>query len=98
MRGPIKGVTPIPIQALLGSAGLVPYVQRVEIAAKHIRGKMTNSTRQQIEGGLHDAKGTAKEAAGKLSNDPDLEAEGRIEKVAGIVQKKLGEIEKLIGK
>ncbi len=59
---------------------------------------MTNSTRQQIEGDLHDAKGTAKEAAGKLSNDPDLEAEGRIEKVAGIVQKKLGEIEKLIGK
>ena len=59
---------------------------------------MTNSTRQQIEGDLHDAKGTATEAAGKLSNDPDLEAEGRIEKVAGIVQKKLGEIEKLIGK
>ena len=51
---------------------------------------MTNSTRQQIEGDLHDAKGTAKEAEGKLAHDPDLEAEGRIEKVAGIVQKKLG--------
>ena len=60
--------------------------------------KMTNSTRQKIEGDLHDAKGTAKEAEGKLTHDPDLEAEGRIEKVAGIVQKKLGKLEKLIGK
>jgi uncharacterized protein YjbJ (UPF0337 family) len=59
---------------------------------------MTNSTRQQIEGNLHDANGTAKEAEGKLTNNPDLEAEGRIEKVAGIVQKKLGKLEKMIGK
>jgi uncharacterized protein YjbJ (UPF0337 family) len=59
---------------------------------------MTNSTKQQIEGDLHDAKGTAKEAEGKLIQDPDLEAEGRTEKVAGIVQKKLGQLEKLIGK
>jgi len=58
---------------------------------------MTNSTKQQIEGDLHDAKGTAKEAEGKLTHDPDLEAEGRIEKVAGIVQRKLGKLEKLIG-
>jgi uncharacterized protein YjbJ (UPF0337 family) len=59
---------------------------------------MTNSTRQQIAGDLRDAKGTAKEAEGKLNHDPDLEAEGRTEKVAGIVQKKLGQLEKLIGK
>jgi uncharacterized protein YjbJ (UPF0337 family) len=59
---------------------------------------MTNSAKQQIEGDLHDAKGTAKEAEGKRTHDPDLEAEGRIEKVAGIVQKTLGKLEKLIGK
>jgi len=59
---------------------------------------MTNSTRQQIEGDLHDAKGTAKEAEGKIAHDPDLEAEGRTEKVAGMVQKKLGQLERLIGK
>ena len=59
---------------------------------------MTNRTRQQIELYLHDAKGTAKEAAGKLAHDPDLEAEGRVEKVAGIVQKKLGTLVKMIGK
>jgi uncharacterized protein YjbJ (UPF0337 family) len=60
--------------------------------------KMANSTKQQIEGDLHDAKGTVKEAEGKLTHDPDLEAEGRTEKVAGIVQKRLGQLEKLIGK
>jgi uncharacterized protein YjbJ (UPF0337 family) len=81
---------------------LVPHVHsnsvRADFENKHGEGKMTNSTRQQIEGDLHDAKGTAKEAEGKLTNDPDLEAEGRIEKVAGIVQKKLGKLEKMIGK
>jgi hypothetical protein len=44
-------------------------------AKKSSEEKMTNSTRQQIEGDLHDAKGTAKEAAGKPAHDPDLEAE-----------------------
>jgi uncharacterized protein YjbJ (UPF0337 family) len=39
-----------------------------------------------------------KRLRGKLTHDPDLEADGRIEKVAGIVQKKLGKLEKLIGK
>jgi uncharacterized protein YjbJ (UPF0337 family) len=58
---------------------------------------MTNSTKQQIEGDFHDAHGTAKEAEGKLLHDPDLEAEGRTEKIAGIVQKKLGQLEQLIG-
>jgi uncharacterized protein YjbJ (UPF0337 family) len=62
------------------------------------RPKMKNSTKQQIEGDLHDAKGTAKEAEGKRTHNRTLEAAGRTEKVAGIVQKKLGKIEKLIGK
>ena len=60
--------------------------------------KVANSTKQQIEGDLHDVRGTAKEAEGKRLHNPDLEAEGRTEKVAGIVQKKLGKLEKLIGK
>ena len=84
---------------------MVPYVplkssdlHGIENWAFLRKKKMTNSTRQQIEGNLHDAKGTAKEAAGKLAHNPDLEAEGRIEKVAGIVQEKLGKLEKMIGK
>lgn len=59
---------------------------------------MPNSTRQQLEGKLHEAKGDAKKKAGKLTNDPALESEGQTEKIAGTVQKKLGELEKLIGK
>jgi uncharacterized protein YjbJ (UPF0337 family) len=60
--------------------------------------EMPNSTRQQLEGKLHEVKGDAKKKAGELTNDPALEAEGRTEKVAGTVQKKLGELEKLVGK
>ena len=59
---------------------------------------MTNSTKQLIEGDLHDVKGTLKEGEGKMTRNSDVESEGRTEKVAGIVQKKLGQIEKLIGK
>jgi uncharacterized protein YjbJ (UPF0337 family) len=59
---------------------------------------MPNSTRQQLEGKLHEVKGDAKEKAGELTNDPALEGEGRTEKIAGTVQKKLGELEKLVGK
>jgi len=59
---------------------------------------MANNTRQQLEGKLHEVKGDAKEKAGELTHNPDLEAEGRTEKIAGTVQKTLGEIEKLIGK
>ena len=59
---------------------------------------MLDSTKQQLEGKLHETKGKAKEQAGKMTNDPELESEGRTEKVAGIVQKKLGEMEKVFGK
>jgi uncharacterized protein YjbJ (UPF0337 family) len=43
-------------------------------------------------------KARLKRLVGKLAHDPDLEAEGRVEKVAGIVQKKLGKLQKMIGK
>ena len=59
---------------------------------------MLNSTKQELEGKLRATKGAAKEELGEATNDPQLESEGRTEKVAGIVQKKLGELEKLIGK
>jgi uncharacterized protein YjbJ (UPF0337 family) len=59
---------------------------------------MKNSTIQEAEGKMHELKGEAKEKAGELTHDAKLEAEGRAEKVAGIVQKKLGQIEELFGK
>lgn len=55
------------------------------------------STKDRTEGNLHDLKGTVKEKAGKLMNDPDLEADGKAEKIAGKIQKKVGQVEKVLG-
>ena len=42
-------------------------------------------------------KGTVKEKVGKLTNR-NLEAEGKVEKVAGTVQKKIGQVKKVLEK
>ncbi len=59
---------------------------------------MKTSTKDQVQGGLHELKGKAKEKAGQLTNNPNLAADGQDEKVAGKVQKKVGQIEKVFEK
>jgi len=59
---------------------------------------MKPSTTDQAEGKLHEVKGKLKEAAGRITNNPDLADEGTAEKVAGKVQSKVGQIEKVLGK
>jgi uncharacterized protein YjbJ (UPF0337 family) len=59
---------------------------------------MKPSTEDQVKGTVHEVKGTIKEKAGQLTNDPDLEGEGIGEKIAGKVQKKIGQLEKVIEK
>jgi len=59
---------------------------------------MDNSTKDQLEGALHEAKGKAKETVGQIVNNPDLEAEGQAENLGGKVQKKIGQIEKVFEK
>jgi uncharacterized protein YjbJ (UPF0337 family) len=59
---------------------------------------MTLSSKDQIQGTLHEAKGTVKEQVGKATNNPTLVDKGQSEKVAGKVQKKLGQIEKVLDK
>ena len=59
---------------------------------------MRPSTQNEIAGKVHEVKGTIKEKVGKLTNDPDLEGEGIGEKVAGKVQKKIGQVQKALGK
>ena len=54
---------------------------------------MKRSTKNQVAGKFHEAKGKVKETAGKLIDDPELEAEGTGEKIAGKVQKKIGQVE-----
>jgi uncharacterized protein YjbJ (UPF0337 family) len=43
-------------------------------------------------------KGRVKEKVGRATNNPDLEAEGIVEKIAGKVQRKIGQVEKVLGK
>jgi uncharacterized protein YjbJ (UPF0337 family) len=59
---------------------------------------MKPSTTDQAEGKLHEVKGKLKEAAGRITNNPDLADDGTAEKVAGKVQSKVGQIEKVLGK
>jgi uncharacterized protein YjbJ (UPF0337 family) len=62
------------------------------------RNTMKSSTKDQVEGTLHQVKGKAKEIAGKLTDNPKLEAEGTGEKIAGKVQEKIGQAKKVFGK
>ena len=59
---------------------------------------MKDSTKDQVQGKVHEAKGTIKEQAGKLTNNPNLQAEGQDEKLGGKIQKKVGQIEKVLEK
>ncbi|HEY5522445.1 MAG TPA: CsbD family protein [Desulfuromonadaceae bacterium] len=59
---------------------------------------MKSSVKDQVKGMFHEVRGTAKEVAGKLSDNPKLEGEGLCEKIAGNVQKKVGQVEKVLEK
>jgi uncharacterized protein YjbJ (UPF0337 family) len=59
---------------------------------------MKASTKDQAEGTFHELKGKIKEVAGKLSDNPKLEGEGLGEKLAGKVQNKVGQVEKVLEK
>jgi uncharacterized protein YjbJ (UPF0337 family) len=59
---------------------------------------MTESTKNEIKGNLYEFKVSVKEKVGKVTNNPNLTSEGQNEKVAGKVQKKLGQIEQAVEK
>jgi uncharacterized protein YjbJ (UPF0337 family) len=56
------------------------------------------STKNEIAGKVHEVEGTVKQKVGELTNDSDLEGEGIGEKIAGKIQKKIGQAEKVLGK
>ena len=58
---------------------------------------MKPSRKDEVAGKIHEVKGAVKEKVGRLTNDPDLEAEGTVEKVAGNVQTKIGQVKKVLG-
>jgi uncharacterized protein YjbJ (UPF0337 family) len=59
---------------------------------------MKSGNRDKAEGTFHEVRGKVKETAGKLSDNPKLEGEGTGEKLAGKVQKKIGQVKKVFGK
>jgi uncharacterized protein YjbJ (UPF0337 family) len=59
---------------------------------------MKDSTKDQAEGTLHEVKGKVKEQVGRATNNPNLVEDGQDEKVAGKVQKKVGQVEKVFEK
>jgi uncharacterized protein YjbJ (UPF0337 family) len=59
---------------------------------------MKPSTKDEVAGKVHEVKGTVKEKAGKLTHNRKLEDEGQDEKIGGKVQKKIGQVEKVLEK
>jgi uncharacterized protein YjbJ (UPF0337 family) len=59
---------------------------------------MKDSTKDKVQGAVHEAKGKVKEKIGQLTKNPRLEDEGTDEKVAGKIQKKVGDVEKVFEK
>jgi uncharacterized protein YjbJ (UPF0337 family) len=59
---------------------------------------MKQSTRDQVKGKMHEVKGKVKEKVGHATDNPALEEEGQEEKVAGKIQRKVGQVEKVFEK
>ena len=59
---------------------------------------MKDSTKDKIGGGAHEVKGAVKEKVGRTVKNPELENEGADEKLGGKIQKKVGDVEKVLEK
>jgi uncharacterized protein YjbJ (UPF0337 family) len=58
---------------------------------------MKKSTKDKARGKFHEVKGRVKEKVGRAMNNPNLQAEGQGEKIGGKLQKKIGQVEKVLG-
>jgi uncharacterized protein YjbJ (UPF0337 family) len=59
---------------------------------------MKDSTKDKVQGAVHELKGAVKEKVGQAINNPQLADEGTTEKVDGKIQKKVGDVEKVFEK
>jgi uncharacterized protein YjbJ (UPF0337 family) len=59
---------------------------------------MKTSTKNEINGKLHEAKGKAIQVAGVIADDPALLSEGELEKLRGKLQQELSAIGKKLEK
>jgi uncharacterized protein YjbJ (UPF0337 family) len=58
---------------------------------------MKSSMKDKVKGTFHEAKGKVKEMAGQITDNPKLEAKGKAENIGGKVQKKIGQVKKVLG-
>lgn len=58
---------------------------------------MRRSAKDKAKAKFHEMKGKVKEEVGRAANDPKLKARGLGEQVRGKVQKKIGQVEKVLG-
>ena len=58
---------------------------------------MKQSAMNKAKGKFREMKGKVKVKVGRAANNPKLEAEGRGEQFGGKVQKKIGQMEKILG-
>lgn len=59
---------------------------------------MSSSTHDKIKGRAKEAVGKVKEETGKAIGNPNLQDRGTAEKVAGKVERKVGEVKKVFEK
>jgi uncharacterized protein YjbJ (UPF0337 family) len=59
---------------------------------------MRPSTENEVAGKFHEVIGAIKEKVGQMTNDPNLEGEGAGEKIAGKIQNKIGQVQRVVEK
>jgi len=57
--------------------------------------KLKQSTKDKLKGKLHEVKGSVKQKTGQITGNPRLQSEGANEKVAGKIQSKIGQVERV---
>jgi len=58
---------------------------------------MKSSTKDTVKGSVKEAVGKVKEATGNAIGNPDLQDRGTAQRVAGKVERKLGDVKKVFG-
>jgi len=58
---------------------------------------MKSSTKDKVKGSVNEAVGKVKEATGNAIGNPDLQDRGTAQRVAGKVERKVGDAKKVFG-
>ena len=59
---------------------------------------MKSSAKDKVKGSIKEVVGKVEEATGKAIGNPNLQDRGTARRVAGKVERKVGEVKKLFGK